>query len=441
MSGARGDGECRSASAAEEAFYGSSLEVVSPTSYDDLADVIRSATEKKRLIIPAGLGRHAYVGNLPAANGVPAEPLIVSMQHFSDVLRYEPADFTVGVQAGTRLEDLQDVLAENGQEISIDWTRASAGTVGGAVAVGLDGPRRGSAGTYRSFIIGNVGMRGTGVIYKTGGMVVKNVAGYDVGKLLVGSLGTLGVILEVNFKLYPIARAHAVQACCFESRGAAESFLRSFRDAHLEPSSISILDPAAATTLATELGASLTGWTILWVFEGNSQSVRHLEQQVSKLSSSDALPALSTLDEALVAPARQWLTDFDTTADPTEDGLAIVRFSTLPTRVFDAHHAFSKALERTSVSVSFLADSLSGVCLSRLEGTNEALGNAIDKLKNCFAELGCNARLVFASPGIRQKHSYLLHGDANRALAQRIQDVFDPGRIFHPGRVSPTPPH
>lgn len=120
------------------------------------------------------------------------------------IVSYEPTELVVTARCGTSLMELESALAEKKQFLACEPPRLGAATVGGAVAAGLSGPRRASVGSLRDFVLGAKLMDGEGRVHRFGGEVMKNVAGYDVSRLLAGSLGTLGLILEVSLKVLPV---------------------------------------------------------------------------------------------------------------------------------------------------------------------------------------------------------------------------------------------
>jgi glycolate oxidase FAD binding subunit len=171
-----------------------------PTDLASLSEAMRSG--HRRLLV-AGAGTAAEWGGAPA--DVDA---VVDITGLDGVIDYQPADMTVAVRAGTPLADLQKVLAEHGQRIALDAARISSGaTVGGLVATADGGPARHAYGTLRDMVIGITVVLADGTVARSGGHVIKNVAGYDLAKLFHGSLGTLGVIAEVVLRVYPIPKA------------------------------------------------------------------------------------------------------------------------------------------------------------------------------------------------------------------------------------------
>ena len=143
-----------------------------------------------------GGGSKSFYGQAPVG-----EPLNTSA--YSGIVSYEPSELVVTARAGTPLEQLQATLAERGQMLAFEPPHFGPATVGGCVAAGLSGPRRMRAGPLRDFVLGAQLLDGGGTLLNFGGQVMKNVAGYDISRLLAGSLGTLGVITEVSLKVLP----------------------------------------------------------------------------------------------------------------------------------------------------------------------------------------------------------------------------------------------
>lgn len=183
---------------------------------------IVQASRSGRKVILHGAGTHAFYGN-PCANpcnapagasaaagasGDPAGPEYIDCRSYQGVVQYDPTELVVTVRAGTPLADLEALLATQRQCLAFEPPHfAAGGTVGGMVATGLAGPRRMSVGSVRDFILGTVLLSATGEVMRFGGQVMKNVAGYDMSRLLVGSMGVLGLIAEVSLKVLPLPKA------------------------------------------------------------------------------------------------------------------------------------------------------------------------------------------------------------------------------------------
>ena len=173
--------------------------VVFPDSIREIKDVLIYAAENALSVIPAGNGTKLAIGNPPER-----VDLVVSTKRLNEVIEYEPGDLTVTAQAGVRLCGLQEKLAENGQFLPLDPPYSTHATVGGIAAVNSSGPSSLAYGTSRNRVLGMQVVLSSGTDVKSGGKVVKNVAGYDLNKLYIGSFGTLGIITELTFKLNPL---------------------------------------------------------------------------------------------------------------------------------------------------------------------------------------------------------------------------------------------
>ena len=173
--------------------------VVLPASTHEIQEVLSYAADSELSVIPAGNGTKLGVGNPP--NKV---DLVLSTSRLDQVLEYEPADLTVTVEAGIQLAVLQAKLTDHGQYLPLDPPYADRCTIGGITATNASGPARLRYGSARDCVLGMRVVQSSGTVVKSGGKVVKNVAGYDLNKLYLGSFGTLGVITEVSLKLQPL---------------------------------------------------------------------------------------------------------------------------------------------------------------------------------------------------------------------------------------------
>lgn len=175
---------------------------ISPASTDETAAVMRFCTEYKLVVTPRG-------GSTKLGWGNPVTPQIVlDTRRLCGVREHSWQDLTATVGAGTTWTDMNDALARHGQRVALDPSFASHATVGGIVATNDSGSLRMRYGSIRDLVIGMTIVLADGTVARSGGKVVKNVAGYDLPKLLTGSFGTLGLITEVTFRLHP-AQAHS----------------------------------------------------------------------------------------------------------------------------------------------------------------------------------------------------------------------------------------
>ena len=168
---------------------------------DQFANTIRTAAgHKAPLCIRAG-GSKDFYGNRSVGQSIDT----LDMAAYAGIVEYEPTELVVTARTGTRLADVEAELHKQGQMLAFEPPYfGAAATLGGCVAAGLSGPRRASAGAVRDFVLGVRMLDGRGADLRFGGQVMKNVAGYDVSRLMTGSMGTLGLLLEVSLKVLPL---------------------------------------------------------------------------------------------------------------------------------------------------------------------------------------------------------------------------------------------
>lgn len=225
---------------------------IAPASLEELAAVLRLAQEHGAAVAPWGGGTQQLLGHPPARLD-----LVVRTERLSQVLEHEPADLTISVGAGLPIGALRDYLAPHRQMLPLDPPLPARATIGGLLATAADGPRRLGYGTLRELLIGITVVEVGGRISRGGGMVVKNVSGFDMMKLYHGSFGTLAIIAAANFKLLPLPRAAATLLCRFGQPGAAFAMLDALHQTQLTPTAAEYLNQAALMELGFEGSCAL----------------------------------------------------------------------------------------------------------------------------------------------------------------------------------------
>ena len=214
--------------------------IVAPGSDEEVAAVLRLANERKWIVVPAGGFTQQTMGATPERVDA-----VLLTERLSKVMHYDPADLTLGVGAGMTIAELDCLLAARGQMLPVDPAQPHRAAVGGVLATAAHGPLRHGYGTIRDYCIGIRFVTGDGMIAKGGGRVVKNVAGYDLMKLMIGSYGTLGVIVGANFKVVPRPRQTRTFAAEFFEASEALAFRNAVLKSPLAPMCLEILSPMA----------------------------------------------------------------------------------------------------------------------------------------------------------------------------------------------------
>jgi len=231
---------------AEKLWGNSGRLVVYPRDEHQVRAVLGYAHEHALTVIPEGGGtKRGLGGTLEQAD------ILMSLKQLKGVVEHSVGDLIMTVKAGTTLAEIQSVLAQNGQFLPLDAPFPERSTIGGIVASNASGPKRLRYGSCRDLVVGMRVVTADGTLIRSGAKVVKNVAGYDMNKLFVGSLGTLGVITELHLKLKPLPAKRSLLLLA-SPKGGAEiwDFSRRILDSHLEPLTLEVLNPRLAERLA-----------------------------------------------------------------------------------------------------------------------------------------------------------------------------------------------
>jgi glycolate oxidase FAD binding subunit len=329
-----------------------------PSSVDQLSAAVRAASQVGATVIPWGGGTRITLGFPPRA-----ADLVVQTERLSEIVEYEPADLTVTVQAGMRLADLQARLGAEGQMLALDPAASDRATIGGLIAANAGGPLRLLYGTARDLVIGTRVVNADGVISKAGGRVVKNVAGYDLNKLYVGSLGTVGVIVELSFKLHPLPPAQGMLLASFSSAEDAAAAIGALMRSPLGPAAIELLDAGAAAGLPDSPPVAADGVLLVVAATGFEKAVQRQLSDVTGLCEKASETVAMRDGEAL---DRLW-SALRESPDPSSPGIALLKLAVPPSRSAVALVTARDVAREAGFTPSTLAHAGSGVVYLKLQ--------------------------------------------------------------------------
>jgi glycolate oxidase FAD binding subunit len=361
--------------------------VAAPASTEEAAAVLREAAERNLAVVVRGGGTKLDWGNPPERLD-----LIVETRRLAGVVEHAAGDLITVVGAGTPMAELK--LAE--QQLALDFTFPGA-TVGGTVAVNVSGPRRMLYGTARDLLIGVTVVRPDGTVTRAGGKVVKNVAGYDLGKLYTGSYGTLGLITECVFRLHPVPAAAAVVRTRVVDATTAGRLVATVLRAQVVPSALEI---NAAPGSQVEVAV---------LVEGSPAGVRERAATVARL-----------LGDAAEGYPDWW------GQMPWDSGGVGVKVTAALSRVPDV------VAVAQEVGVATRGSAGTGVLYAGLPASEDA-PRVLERLRAAAVRAGGHAVALTAPAEIRARVD--MWGPApGLALMRRVKAQFDPGRRFAPGR-------
>jgi glycolate oxidase FAD binding subunit len=385
--------------------------VVEPATMEETSEVMKLASREGLAVSPRGGGTKMGLGNPPRR-----VDLILSTARMDRIIEHVPGDQIVRVQAGVKLQDLQENLAESDQMLGVDPPEEGA-TVGGIVAANSSGPRRLRYGTIRDLIIGVKVVLADGTVAKAGGKVVKNVAGYDLSKLFTGSLGTLGVIAEANFRLHPIRETARTVFLEVDDHAKIANAVQ-----ELTHSSLSqfVLD---ALEMRWEGGRGV----IAALFEGIEPAV--------EAQSSAATEVLRSHGEANVLDEDDGEEFWERFARrPWDAGDVGLKIGSPPSDLTAVLDSVVGAAERAGVEVSLSGHAGTGVTFARLSGGEDALVEVIEEVREIRLRRGGSVVVQEAPLTIKERLDVWGSGGDYLGLTRRVKEKFDPGYILNPGR-------
>jgi glycolate oxidase FAD binding subunit len=388
-----------SASAPNEIERAAFETIVEPHSIEEIAALVRRCEADKISLAPIGAARTlAQIRRAPVQIGI-------SMRRMARIVAYEPDDMTVVTEAGISVGDLNATLAKAGQRLPVDPRDPHATTIGSLIAAAHAGPLRLSEGTVRDLLIGIQFVGHGGRIVRAGGRVVKNVAGYDLMKVMTGSFGTLGIVTEATFKVRPIPENYTLAVASFDDHDSAFTAASSLHDRvpliHLE-----VTSPRASAALGIP-----NRFLVLAGFAGIPSELKHQREILAKI-----LPAMDVLNDDRAAQLYTSLRDLD-----FSDGLS-ARMALLP-------HELGRCTRESSAE--FIAHVGSGIAELF---SQDAAPDIVARWRDLAHSARGHLRVLAAPTSMRSQIEFFDRPNAGAfKLMQRLKSTFDPAGIFNPG--------
>jgi glycolate oxidase FAD binding subunit len=412
--------------------------VVSPETADQVGEILRFAAERNLALVPCGDTGPNRLPWRPARYDV-----ALSTGRMNHIVSYDPDDLTLSVEAGMDTVALQAQLAGHGQFLPLRFGEPiRRSTIGETVAANTSDPLRHAYGTARDFVLGMQFVTGEGTLCKSGGRVVKNVAGYDLHKLMIGSFGTLAVITQVNFRTFPLPRATATFLVEYADARRALDLRRRLAESFLQPRALDILSPAAAELLLyPDPGVahrfSESAWTVAVAVGGNERVVERHRKDLGKLAESTGASGLTEHTGEEEARLWGWLRNelIGTVREPVQ---MVLKISTVPSAFGTVLELVERTARQFEVPSATQIRAAGVVYVSLGCGlSDEAARERIVKASNALLAQGggpaSRAILYFCQPEFVPRLAAPPATD-DFELMCRLKQVFDPHGVLSPGR-------
>ncbi len=403
--GVLGDG--RSASATDR-----------PSSLEELCEIVARRVGEGHALYPQGGATALDYGGIPRRPGV-----AIDLRGLARVVDYPAADMTITIEAGMTLAALQKTLGEQGQRLTLEAPLADRATLGGIFATNASGPRRFGLGRPRDQIIGIRYVDGEGRAIKGGGRVVKNVAGYDLPKLLTGSMGTLGIIAELTLKVRPKPEASALAWVRFRRLADAAQALDRLNTSGTRPVALELLNAPTARKVGGGAGLPVEEWVLVVGFEDNAASVAwQLDRLTLELGRTD-LVFLKDNDSAPL-----WSALVDSQAD--EDAPLTFAANLKPSAAL----VFLGSIDAARWAIQTHAGN--GIVRGHFqdEANFEEIAPEVDRLRAEAVRLGGSLTLPRCPTGWKDRLKVWGNPRANWAIAEKVKKALDPRGVLNPGR-------
>jgi glycolate oxidase FAD binding subunit len=379
--------------------------IVEPTSVEEICEIVRMC-ETDRITL-AAIGRARTLSQIrpsPVSVGI-------SLKRMTRIVAHEPDDMTIVAEAGITVGELNAATAPARQRLPVDPCDPGRTTLGSLIAASHSGPLRLSEGTSRDLLIGIRFVGHGGNQIHGGGRVVKNVAGYDLMKVMGGSFGTLGIITEATFKVRPLPARYSLATMRYDHAADAFATARTLNDA-LPLSHLEILSPALAA--AHEAPGK---FLLLAGFSGSPLEIVYQSETIRKLIG----PNGEMLDDEVALRKYQLLRDIDFQSKPLSAQIAVPPARLAPS--LDACRCEFRAHAGSGVAQLFLVD----------ESSAQSSSDAVARWRAAAHSARGNLRVLAATPIIREKLQFFdTPNDGALSLMRRLKTTFDPARIFNP---------
>ena len=420
--------------------------VLHPATAEEVAEIVKTAAAEKLAIVPCGTRTKLAIGSPPSKYDV-----ALALTRLDRVISYDPGDLTLSVEAGISLRKLADILAERRQFLPLAVPFFGRTTIGGTIASGVDSPLRQFYGTARDYILGIEFVTGDGTIAKSGGRVVKNVTGFDLHKLMVGSLGTLGVLTKVNFRTFPLPLGTRAFVVHFKTATPALDMRARISQSPLRPLTMEVLSPEVANLFYSEQATRLEPkpllpsllsadtWAFTSGFAGTDNTLNRCETEVRKFAADSGAVAITTVSAEHIPGAFGRKREFIPIALASSPAATILKIGVLPSKLSDILTEIQAAADSDSLRHAILARGLGIVYVALLPNSKDdssriKVARAAARIQSACARLEGHTTIPWCPTEWKSHLSIWGPERADLPQMRKLKTVFDPHAILSTGR-------
>ena len=406
------------------------LGIVTPRDEDDLREIVGSANREGIAVYPRGGGTRLRLGGIPQRPGI-----VVDTTRLNRVVAHNAGDLTATFQSGATFQLVAEVLAQEGQLLAIDPPTPTRATIGGTLATGVSGPAKWHFGHPRDTLIGMRVVQPDGSVSKSGGQVVKNVSGYDMSRLHIGGLGSLGVILESSFKLTPMPMYESTVSAQFGSGAAAMDAAMRLFNSHVMPLAMTAFSLAAADRLPIDFHPGAFFLSVR--LGGRPRSLdRQIDETVGVCRESGAV-RVNTIEGAEAGRVWRCLSDFGWSDDLAAD--LNVRIAVMPDQVATVAEAVESA-RSPSMQVAVVAQPGFGTLEAnwfRSDSSCTAIDDfseTVAAIRGIVGALGGTTTVQICPTALKHRIDVWDGEPAGFSVMREMKMQYDPNNVMNPGR-------
>lgn len=399
--------------------------VVSPGSVEDLSKLLAYAHREQLAVVPRGNGTKM------AAGGIPRKvDLVLSLLRLNRITGHDVPNLSLSVQAGITLASVQNKLAGTGKGsfLPLDPPYTEKATIGGIIATNGSGPRRYLYNSARDLLLGLKAVTPTGEIVAFGGKTVKNVSGYDMTKLMIGSWGALGVITEITTKLLPLPEASATLLTAFDALAPAGSLIRKILHSVLLPSAVELTDGSAASRLGVK-AAYLVAFSLEGVEEAVERQLGEITEMAKKEGAAEAKVLRGEEDRAFWIALR----DFPLAVQAP----VILKSNFVISGQAEILGRYEMMAQAAGIRCAFIGHGGNGILRSYIldeEMKAETLADLIGKFTAEAARHEGNLCIESCPTELKTRINVWGLPRSDGALMRRLKEEMDPAGVLNPGR-------